>query len=291
MKPESRSSYQHIDVRPYGPLVGAQVFDIDLSQPVGSDVAEEILQAHAEYGVLFFHDQNLAPEQHVAFAEQLGEINVNRFFRPVDDHPKVAQVLKEPDQKTNIGAKWHTDHSYDTEPALGSILYALEVPPDGGDTLFSSMYAAYDALSDGMKQTLKGLRAVHSSRHVFGKKAYEDGRDAEDVGRRLGNVDAATQDTAHPIVIKHPVSGRDTLYVNSTFTTHIEGWSQEESNALLNFLYQHGSQPEFTCRFRWQKGSIAFWDNRSTWHKALNDYDGHRRLMHRITLNGTPLNG
>jgi len=195
-------------------------------------------------------------------------------------------VRKEPDQKKNIGEVWHTDHSYDQVPALGSMLLAREVPDHGGDTMFSSMYAAYDALSDGLKRTLEGLRAVHSSRHIFGHQAKYHANDLKD---RLHNPDAATQDAVHPVVIRHPDTGRKALYVNRNFTVGIEGWTQEEGAGLLDFLYRHGERPEFTCRFRWRNGSIALWDNRSTWHFAINDYHGQRRLMHRITIEGTPL--
>jgi taurine dioxygenase len=170
---------------------------------------------------------------------------------------------------------------------MGSILYALEVPKTGGDTIFASMYEAYEGLSDGLKQTLEGMRAVHSSRHVFGKARAERGDD--DTVGRIRNPEMANQDAVHPVVIRHPGSGRKSLYVNPGFTLHFDGWTAEESKPLLDYLYRHASQPTFTCRFRWEKGSIAFWDNRATWHCALNDYHGQRRLMHRITVEGTAL--
>jgi len=232
---------------------------------------------------MFFRDQGLSPEQHIGFAERWGAININRFFATVEGYPMIAEVRKEPHQEKNIGGGWHTDHSYDHIPALGSILYAHEVPESGGDTMFASMYLAYETLSDGLKQTLEGLRAVHSSRHVFGA------RRGNDLDERLGNHDLATQDAVHPVIIRHPDTGRKALYVNPGFTLHFEGWSVEESQSLLSYLYKHASRPEHTCRFRWRKGSMAFWDNRSTWHYALNDYPGQRRLMHRITVEGVAL--
>jgi taurine dioxygenase len=235
--------------------------------------------------VLFFRDQQLTPEQQIALAEQLGEINVNRFFTPVAGHPKIAEVRKEPDQTSNIGGGWHTDHSYDQIPALGSILYARELPQQGGDTLFASTYASYDALSDGLKEMLSGLSAVHSSRHVFGAAADRP----DDIKGRLGNAEAATQDAIHPVVIDHPRSGKKSLYVNPGFTLQFAGWTAEESAPLLRYLYQHMSRPEFTYRFQWSPGSLAFWDNRATWHYAVNDYHGAKRLLHRITLEGEPL--
>ncbi|NJN51939.1 MAG: TauD/TfdA family dioxygenase, partial [Gammaproteobacteria bacterium] len=186
---------------------------------------------------------------------------------------------------TNIGGGWHTDHSYDVVPAMCSILHALEVPDYGGDTLFAGMGAAYDALSDGFKEMLASLKAVHSSRHVFGAA----GLAKRGSGDRIGNPEAATQDAVHPVVIRHPETGRRLLYVNPGFTRSIEGWNQKESDQLLEFLYRHAMSPEFQTRWHWQKGSLAMWDNRATWHYALNDYQGERRHMHRITVEGVPL--
>jgi len=171
---------------------------------------------------------------------------------------------------------------------MGSILYALEVPESGGDTMFSSMYRAYETLSDGLKSVLEGLKARHSSRHVFGAARAQRGDDT--VGR-ITNPHLATQDAVHPVVIRHPETGRKALYVNPGFTLGFDGWTDEESRSLLDHLYAHASRPDFTCRFRWEPGSIAFWDNRATWHRALNDYPGQRRLMHRVTVRGSALEG
>jgi taurine dioxygenase len=275
-----------IEVAPIAGALGAEIGGVDLSKPLDGAIFSEIRQAFHDHSVIFFRDQHITPEQHIAFARRFGPINVNRFFTAVPGHPEISEVRKEPEQKKNIGEVWHTDHSYDQVPALGSMLVARDVPDHGGDTMFASMYAAYDALSDGLKRTLEGLRAVHSSRHIFGRDAAYHGNDLKD---RLHNPDAATQDAVHPMVIRHPETGRKALYVNCNFTVGIEGWTKEESAGLLGFLYQHGQRPEFTCRFRWRNGSIALWDNRSTWHFAINDYQGQRRLMHRITIEGTPL--
>jgi taurine dioxygenase len=274
-----------LQIQPMTQSLGVEILDVDLADLSGPDFAA-MRQAFFDHGVLFVRDQKLTPEQHIAFAERWGEINVNRFFGAVQEYPQIAEVRKEPDQQVNIGGGWHTDHSYDVIPAMGSILLAREVPRSGGDTLFASMYAAYDALSDGLKRTLESLRAVHSSRHVFGTSGTTSQGDLEG---RIGNVDAATQDAVHPVVIEHPDSGRKALYVNPAFTLRFEDWSAEESAPLLTYLYRHATQPEFTFRFKWAPGSIAFWDNRATWHYALNDYHGHRRLMHRITIEGVPL--
>lgn len=274
-------------VEPLGPALGAEISGVNLAEPLSAPALATIRQAFLDHGVIFFRDQRLSPEQHVAFAERFGELNINRFFKAVNGYPMIAEVRKEAEQKKNIGGDWHTDHSYDQSPALGSVLLAHEVPETGGDTVFASMYAAYEALSDGLKETLRNLRAVHSSRHVFGLKGRN--RESDDLATRIGNPELATQDAVHPVVITHPDTGRRALYVNPGFTLRFEGWSDAESKPLLDYLYAHSVRPEFLCRFSWRPGSIAFWDNRSTWHYAVNDYQGQRRLMHRITIEGVPL--
>ena len=275
-----------MEIQAFASALGAVIHGVDLARPLPSAGVDAIRQALADFGVVFFRDQRLTPAQHLEFARCFGAINVNRFFKTVEGYPEIAEVRKEPDQQRNIGGNWHTDHSYDLAPAMGSILYAREVPPSGGDTLFASMYRAYDALSEGLKLTLDGLSALHSSRHVFGTSTY--GLRGDLRGRVL-NPESAVQDAIHPVVIRHPGSGRKALYVNPGFTVRIDGWTDEESRPLLEYLYQHAVRPEFSCRFQWGPGSIAFWDNRCTWHYALNDYPGQRRLMHRITIEGAPL--
>lgn len=272
-----------ITIQPQG-AIGAEIHDVDLNDLSEATLAE-LRIAYAQYGVLFFRDQQLTPEAHIELAQHWGKININRFFTPVENYPQIAEVRKEPDQKYNVGGGWHTDHSYDQIPALGSLLYAKEVPSHGGDTLFAGCGVAFDNLSEGMKDTLRSLRAVHSSRHVFGESASVP----NDMSDMFGNADQATQDAVHPVVIRHPLSGREILYVNPGFTTHIEGWTVQESAPLLQFLYGHIAHPEHTCRFHWQPGALAFWDNRATWHFAVNDYHGERRLMHRITVEGEAL--
>ena len=280
-------AYQHIRVEPISSKIGAQIAGVNLRAPLADEVFAEIRRAFGEYGVVFFRDQPLTPEEHLAFAERFAPIDINRFFAAVPGYPMIAEVRKEPEQTRNIGGGWHTDHSYDEVPALGSMLYAREVPKTGGDTLFASMYAAYDALSDGLKRALEGLRACHSSRHVFGAQARAH---RGDLAGRIGHPELATQDAVHPVIIRHPETGRPALYVNPGFTLRFDGWTEEESRPLLDYLYRHATRPEFTCRFHWHEGSLALWDNRSTWHFAVNDYHGERRLLHRITIQGSPLN-
>jgi len=266
---------------------GAYVSDIDLNQLSDTEVMQ-VRGALGEFGVLFFRQQSVTSEQHIRFAERFGNININRFFKPVADYPQIAEVRKEAQQESNIGEQWHTDHSYDQIPALGSILVAQQLPETGGDTIFASMFSAYNALSAEQKQKLEGLTATHSSRHAFGPKAYKKSAHKDLIGR-LGNTDAATQDAVHPVVIRHPISGKQGIYVNPDFTTHINELEKSASDALLNELYAHCQKPEFSHRFTWEEGSVAFWDNRATWHKALNDYPGQQRLMHRITVEGVAL--
>jgi len=274
-----------INIKPIIGNVGVEIQGVDLSKKVPDDLFNEIRDAFIENGLIFFRDQNLAPEEHIRFAEQWGKININRFFAKVDGYDQIAEVRKEPDQKGNIGGEWHTDHSYDQIPALGSILLAKETPRSGGDTLFASMYKAYESLSNGMKETLGGLNAIHSSRHVFG----EDSGYSKLSKGRIRNPELATQDAIHPVIITHPESKKKALYVNRAFTLRFDGWTTEESKPLLNYLYDHAANEENITRFQWSPGSIAFWDNRCTWHNALNDYHGERRLMHRITIEGSSL--
>jgi len=272
------------------PGAGAEVEDVDLSSVLPPGDFELLKSALACYGVLFFRGQSLSEQAHIALARRWGEININRFFAAHPDHPEIALVLKEPHHKDNIGGGWHTDHSYDAEPALGSILVARELPPEGGSTVFASMFRAYAALPDALKRRLEGLRAVHSARHVFGAAAAA--KRASDVRNgRIGNAAAADvlEDVSHPVVIRHPGSGKPAIYVNPGFTTRIEGVSADESQELLATLFEHCTQPQFLYEFHWTPGAVAVWDNRATWHFARNDYHGHRRLMHRITLAGGPV--
>lgn len=272
------------------PGVGAEITGIDLKNLTDVEF-DAIRQAYADHGVIFFRDQDLTEDDHIAFAERWAPINVNRFFAAHPDHPQIAMVAKEKEQKDNIGGGWHTDHSYDQEPAMGSILVARELPERGGDTMFASMYRAYETLDDAMKREIDGLQAVHSAKHIFGSsgETYYNTTDAG--GNRIGNAAAADvlADVTHPVVITHPLSGKKALYVNPAFTVKIVGKTDEQSQQLLSRLYAHGMDKAHAYRFQWQPGSIAFWDNRSTWHWALNDYHGHRRIMHRITLEGCAL--
>jgi taurine dioxygenase len=264
---------------------GAVVSNLQLATMTDTELAE-LRNAFTEYGLLFFRDQDLPPQEHLRFANRFGSIVVNKFFKTSADSPQIAEVRKEKTQQTNIGGGWHTDHSYDVIPAMGSILVARTLPETGGDTKFANLAAAYDALPSDLKTKIEGLRAIHSNTHLYGENGLYR---LTDLNEQLGGMDRVG-DATHPVVIKHPESGRKVLYVNPGHTIQFEGWDFAESRALLDELYAHVTQPQFTCSFNWLPGSVTFWDNRCTWHQANNDYQGQARLMHRITLAGSALN-
>lgn len=273
-----------IEMRPLSEHVGMEASGVDLSALDDAGFAT-LRDAVATHGMLFVRGQSLTPEQHIAFARRWGAIDVNKYFPANGGHPEIAEVRKAETQQTNIGGGWHTDHSYDAVPAMGSILLARETPPTGGDTLFAGLGGVFDALSEGLKDTLRTLRAVHSADHIYSADGIyaktDQGADLKGQGERTRAV--------HPVVIRHPRTRREILYVNPAFTLHFDGWTREASVPLLIYLYGVALQEKFHCRVDWAPGSIAIWDNRSTWHCAMNDYHGHRRLMHRITISGEPL--
>lgn len=266
------------------PGCGAAVHDVDLGNPSDRDI-ETLRTALFEHGVLIFRGQSLTPEQHIALSERIAPIDVNRFFPADPAYPVIAKVEKTAEQTTNIGGGWHTDHSYDIAPAMGSVLVARDLPPGGGDTLFADLYAAYDTLDAETKAQLVGLRAVHGSDHVFGEKGVYAQSDQPELAK--GGVE--TPETVHPVVIRHPGSGKPVLYVNPSFTLRFEGQTREESLPLLMKLFAHAMKMERVHTVVWEPGMVAIWDNRATWHFAKNDYHGHYRLMHRITLAGCEL--
>jgi len=270
---------------------GAKITGVDLRCDLSSQDFALIRAVFARHGLIFFRDQDISEEQHIAFARRWAPININRFFAAHPRYPEIALVSKEKNQRENIGGGWHTDHSYDHIPAMGSILVARELPTEGGNTLFASMYAAYDALSAGFQRMLLSLNAVHSAQHVFGEGPNTHYAKTDADGTRIGNPEAARAltDPVHPVVITHPLSGKKALYVNPGFTVRFDGWTTEESRPLLEQIYAHCMRREFIHEFEWRPGSIAFWDNRATWHFAKNDYHGHRREMHRITMEGERL--
>ena len=269
---------------PLSPHVGDEISGFDINS-VDDATFEGIRRTVYERGMVVLRDQSLTPEQHIALAKRWGGIDVNNYFPANGGYPEIAEVRKADTQIVNIGGAWHTDHSYDQIPAMGSILVARELPPTGGDTMFSSMGAAYDSLSEELKQQLDGMKAVHSADHVYGPKGAYSGTDQ---AKDLKGQELKTR-AVHPVVIRHPVTGRKLLYVNPAFTLHFEGQTREESLPLLQQLYDVAMQPQWHGRLIWAPGTIAIWDNRTTWHYAINDYHGHTRIMHRITLTGVPI--
>jgi taurine dioxygenase len=273
-----------MEIRPMGQRCGVEIAGVSLGGCSDAEMAA-IRTAVYDHGVAVFRNQNFGPEDHIAFAKRWGGIDLNNYF-PLDPRwPEIALVAKAPDQTTNIGGAWHTDHSYDQVPAMGSILVARVLPPAGGDTLFAHMGAAYDDLADELKAQIEGLQAFHTADHVY--KA--DGIYAQtDQGKSLRGQDIRTG-AVHPVVIRHPVTGRRLLYVNAAFTINFVGQTREESLPLLSQLLDAALRADNQCRVVWEPGTVAIWDNRTTWHNALNDYHGHAREMHRITLSGQAL--
>jgi len=270
-----------IGIHPISGALGAEISGIDVSRDVDDQTLGLLRRAWLEHLVLFFRDQPLTPAQFLAFARRFGEIIEYPFVKGLEEHPEIIPVVKLAHERINFGGVWHSDTAYLDVPPMASMLLAHEVPPAGGDTLFANMYLAYDALSEGMKRLLADLSAVNSSSKADASRTRED-RIAE-----RGRADARTvYEAAHPVVRVHPETGRKALYVNVAHTVRFDGMTEEESAPILAFLYRHQIRPEFTCRFRWQPGSLAFWDNRCAQHNAVNDYAGHRRVMHRVTLAG-----
>lgn len=272
-----------ITVHPIAGTVGAEVHGVDLSQDLSDAAIGDIRAALLAHGVIFFRDQTIDPATQKAFARRFGEIFVHPNFRGLGADDEIVEIRRAPTDQRIVGEDWHADTTMMAEPPMGAILYGVEVPPYGGDTQFASMYAAYDALSDGMKRMLAGLRAVHSDHMVAGPAAARNSKRSTKV-----REDAEWQPTVnvHPVVRTHPETGRKSLFVNRSYVHRFEDMTEEESKPLLEFLFRHGERPEFTCRFRWQNGSIAFWDNRCTHHIALNDAGPYFRHVRRVQLAG-----
>jgi taurine dioxygenase len=260
--------------------LGAEISGVDLSRPLSEATVAALRRAWLEHLVIFFRDQDLTPAQFLGFARRFGDPIEYPFVKGLDEYPEIIPVLKREHEQVNFGGVWHSDTAYLDIPPMASMLVAREVPPVGGDTLFANMYLAYETLSDGMKRMLEGLVAVNSSAKADASRTRED--------RMKDSARAVTRDYAatHPVVRRHPETGRRALYVNVAHTVRFDGMTDEESAPLLDYLFRHQIRPEFTCRFRWRPGSVAFWDNRCAQHNAINDYHGHRRLLHRITLAG-----
>jgi taurine dioxygenase len=269
-----------LSVQPIGGALGAEIHGVDLATECSDETVAAIRAAWLEHLVVFFRDQKLAPDRFLAFAQRIGEPVEYPFVRGIDGYPEIITVAKLPHETVNFGGVWHSDTAYLARPPMATMLVAREVPPSGGDTMWSNMYSAFSSLSPTMQELLRSLRAVNSSALADVSKTREDRI------RERGVEDERVYEAEHPVVRTHPETGRAALYVNPAHTARFAGMTDEESAPLLQFLFSHAIRPEFTCRFRWEVGSVALWDNRCTWHNPLNDYHGHARVLHRITLAG-----
>jgi len=269
-----------IDIRPIAGAIGAELRGVDLRELNDAGIAA-IRRAWLDHCVIFFRDQNLTPAQLLAFARRIGEPIEYPFLKGLDGFPEITPVVKLEHERVNFGGIWHSDTAYLERPPMGSMLLAREVPPQGGDTLFANMYLAYETLSPGMRRLLYGLTGVNSSARADVSKTREDRM--KDGARKDVPRECVAE---HPVVRTHSETGRKALYVNRGHTARFSGMSEAESAPLLDYLFAHQTRPEFTCRFRWEIGSLALWDNRCAQHYPLNDYHGHRRVMERVTLAG-----
>ncbi len=269
-------SYETIEVRPITPTVGAEIHGVRLSEPLGNQQFQEIHDALMEHQVVFFRDQEITLEQHKDFGRRFGKLHIHPSAPGPEGHPEILRIHADENSKQVAGHRWHSDVSCDPEPPMGSILHLHTVPPSGGDTLFASSHAAYEALSEPMKKFLGGLKARHDGTPNYNRRARIDGKDD---AKQYPHAD-------HPVIRTHPVTGKKGIFVNPVFTQSIIGIPEDESKAILEFLYEHNRRPEFICRFSWEKNSIAFWDNRAVQHLAMWDYYPQVRSGNRVTVAG-----
>jgi taurine dioxygenase len=269
-----------LEVRRLSGALGAEIFGVDLAGPLDEATVADLRAALLEHIVIFFRDQTLSPQQQLDLARRFGEVVEYPYVRGLPECPLVLPVIKEPHETSNFGGVWHSDTAYLPHPAMATMLYALETPPVGGDTMFANMRLAYDSLSDGMQRLLGGLRAFNVANKPIALQTREGMR------KKRASAEVGEDGTLHPVVRTHPETGRKSLYVNLAHTTRFEDMTEAESEPLLSWLFAHQVQPEFTCRFRWRPGSLALWDNRAGLHYPLNDYHGHRRVMHRVSIGG-----
>jgi len=278
-----------LDIRPVAGRIGAEIHGLDLSRPPTNAEAEAIRQALYAHRVIFFPGQTLTPEQQLTFGGLFGQPRDTPHVASMPDYPEIIEIIKEPEETNvyNFGGDWHTDMTFLEEPAKGAVFYAMEVPPAGGDTIWANMAAAYDSLSDGMKDLLADMRAVHSPKKSYGTSGKYTG---DVIPNKTMTVipteEADVGETLHPVVRTLPETGEKSLYINPNYTIRFEDMTEEESKPMLEYLCRHAQRDELCVRYRWSAGTVAVWDNRCTMHRALNDYDGHRRVARRVTIGG-----
>lgn len=284
------SRNDRIEIKRTAGALGAEVTGIDLARPLDPETVATLRAAWMEHLVLFYPGQKISDGDLERFTSYFGPFGKEPFVDGIStDHPNVLAVIKEADErrKANFGGNWHSDWSFQEAPPAGTFLYALEVPPYGGDTMWANQYLAYETLSSGMQALLDGLEAVHSAKRPYGRQGiYADKSQARSMKIRTG--EEAEAELTHPVVRVHPETGRKALYVNQVYTLRFKDMTAAESAPLLDFLFAHSTRPEFICRNRWQQGTLTMWDNRCTQHYAINDYDGFRRELHRTTCAGDP---
>jgi taurine dioxygenase len=268
-----------LEINRVGGVIGADIRGVDLASDLTVETVAEIRRALLDHLVVFFRDQVLTPAQYRAFAARMGNPIEYPFVPGIDGFPEITPVFKRPDQTVNFGGVWHSDTTYLPEPPMATLLLARELPDAGGDTEFANQYLAYETLSDGLKSILSTLRGVSRSDKAEASRTREDRAKKPGTGAELLIAE-------HPVVRTHPETGRKALYVNIAHTARFAGMTEEESLPLLRYLWGHQTRPDFTCRFTWSPGALAMWDNRCAQHSAINDYQGQKRLMHRITLAG-----
>ena len=274
------ATMERIEVRRSSGALGAEILGVDLAARLDEATVAALRAALLEHIVIFFRDQRLSPHDLQAVARRFGEVVEYPFVKGPPECPLVLPVIKEAHERANFGGAWHSDTAYLEQPAMATMLYALETPPVGGDTMFANMAMAYETLSDGMQRLLGGLRALNVPNKPIAQQTREEMR-----SRRAG-AEVGETGTLHPVVRTHPETGRKALYVNLAHTTRFADMSEAESEPLLAWLFAHQVRPELTCSFQWRPGSLALWDNRTSLHYPLNDYHGHRRVMHRVSLAG-----
>lgn len=269
-----------LDIRLIAGALGAEIHGVNLATDLDDALFRSIRQALLDHGVIVFRGQDISPQNQLDLAKRWGELHKHPFIPGIKNYPEILEIVKDIDDVHTLGGDWHTDQMFTAVPALATMLYAKETPPAGGDTLFSNMYLAYEALSDGMKAMLADSRTVNSYTKNKGRAA----------NMKNDYSGGDPEEYTHPLFRTHPETGRKTLYISyKGVTRRLDGFNDDESRPILDYLMTHATRPEFTCRVSWEPGTLCVWDNRSVIHLAINDYHGYRRVMHRITVKGEPI--